>query len=305
MYNMIPILEINHLQKTYDTPNYKLDVLKDINLSLGNGVIAIIGANGAGKTTFIKICTGLLDYDKGTVCYLGKDLKHMGKMEKSKVFSLLSEGSRNIYFKLTPLENVRYFSAIRGTAYSSVKDTVLSLLHDLDLYDKRNELVENLSRGMQQKVAIVCALSMGTPVVFLDEPTLGLDMESSISLSRFLKQNENVKDRLIIITSHDFHFVQETAQKIYKLQNGQLTAKPESGKAYNTFLVKIKHPNVDILKSAGYEIVESQNMYCMLRIACEDLLLGEEIIKLNKAGHDVSSVQAERDSVTRFYLKRD
>ena len=49
----------------------------------------------------------------------------MGKMEKSKVFSLLSEGSRNIYFKLTPLENVRYFSAIRGTAYSSVKDTVL------------------------------------------------------------------------------------------------------------------------------------------------------------------------------------
>ena len=68
MYNMIPILEINHLQKTYDTPNYKLDVLKDINLSLGNGVIAIIGANGAGKTTVIKICTGLLDYDKGTVC---------------------------------------------------------------------------------------------------------------------------------------------------------------------------------------------------------------------------------------------
>ena len=114
----------------------------------------------------------------------------MSKEEKNRTFALLSEGSRNIYYKLTPWENIKYFAAVRGIPFNAVSSQSKELLNELGLYDKRNQLVENLSRGMQQKVAIICALSMNTPVVFLDEPTLGLDIESAFGLSSFLSSPE-------------------------------------------------------------------------------------------------------------------
>ena len=114
------ILTVKHLKKSYKTSSGTIDVLKDVNLELGNGVTAILGPNGAGKTTLIKICTDLLNFEEGQVAYCGKELKTMTKKEKSQTFSLLSEGSRNLYFKLTPLENIKYFATLRGIPFESI-----------------------------------------------------------------------------------------------------------------------------------------------------------------------------------------
>ena len=92
----------------------------------------------------------------------------------------------------------------------------------LDLDKKTNSLVETLSRGMQQKVALVIALSFASPVVFLDEPTLGLDMETQNQLITFLNQKLYTQQQLFLISSHDLNFVTSTCDNIYLLKNGKL-----------------------------------------------------------------------------------
>jgi ABC-2 type transport system ATP-binding protein len=298
------IISIHHLKKSYKISSGIIHVLKDVNLELGNGVTAILGPNGAGKTTLIKICTDLLEFEGGNVTYYGNDLKTMTKKEKSQTFSLLSEGSRNLYYKLTPLENIKYFSTVRGISFESIKEYSLNLLQELNLYEKKNELVENLSRGMQQKVAVVCALSMNTPVTFLDEPTLGLDMESSINLSKFLRNPEFSSGRSIIITSHDFSFVEKTASQIYKLQDGVMIKKEDFGENDDTFIIRINHPDIDKIKNESLEVIDTCSLYCTIKISTSSLRLGEEIQKLNNAGHDIVYVEAENQNITNFYLNK-
>ncbi len=94
--NNTTALSVHHLKKTFRTSSNRNEVLKDVNIVLEKGVVAILGSNGAGKTTFIKSCTDLLDYEEGKIEYFGKDLQTMSKEEKNRTFALLSEGSRNI-----------------------------------------------------------------------------------------------------------------------------------------------------------------------------------------------------------------
>lgn len=273
-----------------------------MNIVLEKGVVAILGSNGAGKTTFIRSCTDLLDYEEGKIEYFGKDLQTMSKEEKNRTFALLSEGSRNIYYKLTPWENIKYFAAVRGVPFNAVSSQSKELLNELGLYDKRNQLVENLSRGMQQKVAIICTLSMNTPVVFLDEPTLGLDIESAFGLSSFLSSPEITSNRLIIMTSHDFNFIERTARQIFKLQDGVMKRKEDTASFDNSFILKILHPDIDKLQAARYEILERHDLYCTIRLLTTALLLGKEIDRLNQEGHEVTSVEIEGENLKDFYL---
>ena len=184
------ILSINSLSKTYINNNIIQNVLNDVNMNFyENQIIGLLGKNGAGKTTFIKSCIGLLEYS-GDILFFGKLFKRIKNKEKIKLFTAVLEGSRNIYWKLTVIENIQYFAALRGISYSNIKVLVDFLLKDLFLYEKRNTLIEDLSSGMKQKVALVCAFAMDTPIIFLDEPTLGLDLESKNHVIEFLKNNE-------------------------------------------------------------------------------------------------------------------
>ena len=191
---------------------------------------------------------------------------------------------------------------MRGIPVNAVSSQSKELLNELGLYDKRNQLVENLSRGMQQKVAIICALSMNTPVVFLDEPTLGLDIESAFGLSSFLSSPEITSNRLIIMTSHDFNFIERTARQIFKLQDGVMKRKEDTASFDNSFILKILHPDIDKLQAARYEILERHDLYCTIRLLTTALLLGKEIDRLNQKGHEVTSVEIEGENLKDFYL---
>ena len=130
--------------------------------------------------------------------------------------------NKYIYWKLTPLENLKYFASLRGVPFKSIQNYATELFKILDLDKKTNSLVETLSRGMQQKVALVIALSFASPVVFLDEPTLGLDMETQNQLITFLNQKLYTQQQLFLISSHDLNFVTSTCDNIYLLKNGKL-----------------------------------------------------------------------------------
>lgn len=298
------ILVVENLCKTYKTKKGVLSVLDNLNLKFGKGIIAILGANGAGKTTFIKSCTDLLTFDSGQISYMGHSLSSMTKKEKCQMYSLLSEGNRNIYWKLSPIENIKYFSALRGIEYKKIEGFCLDALNELNLYEKKDELVENLSRGMQQKVAVVCALSMNTNVIFLDEPTLGLDIESTIHLSKFLSNNESLKDKLICITSHDFSFIESTTKFVFKLQNGTLISKDSVYDIDSSYLIKVDVANLENLKMEGYEVVEETPQYCTIKVSVPYYKLGEAISDINLKGFNVFSVEAEKYDIANFYLNK-
>jgi ABC-2 type transport system ATP-binding protein len=298
------ILTINNLRKEYKTSNNKkLSVLKDINLHLSKGITAIVGPNGAGKTTLIKSCTDLLTYE-GDIFYFGENLQKMNKTKKSLMYAALSEGTRNIYWKLTPLENIRYFAALRGIAYKKIKGLSSYLLNELSLYEKRNELIENLSRGMQQKVAIVCALAMNTKIVFLDEPTLGLDVESIINMSYFLTHNEFLKEKLILISSHDFSFIENTSEKVFKLQDGMIIEKIDKKGMNNSYIVKVKHSSGGLLQQLQYEVIESNGQYCFVRVCIPYYELWKVIEHLNKEGFNVIEIKCESVDIKNFYFNK-
>ena len=208
-------LSLQRLKKTYRDNKKDLVILDDITINFPDtGIVGLLGKNGSGKTTLIKSCVNLVAYT-GNILYFDTDLQDIQKKgEGAKYYSALFEGNRNIYWKLTPLENLKYFASLRGVPFKSIQNYATELFKILDLDKKTNSLVETLSRGMQQKVALVIALSFASPVVFLEEPTLGLDMETQNQLITFLNQKLYTQQQLFLISSHDLNFVTSTCDNI-------------------------------------------------------------------------------------------
>lgn len=298
-------LTIKNLRKTYSYDRNGTYVLNDINIDFKmNQRIGLLGKNGAGKTTFIKSCIDLLTFE-GEIEYFGNSLYRMTKRNKSRLFSALLEGNRNIYWKLTPIENVRYFASLRGIQYKKIEKIVLQLLEDLFLLDKKDTLVENLSRGMQQKVAIVCALSMNTPVVFLDEPTLGLDLESKNHIIDFICNNKYIENKLIFITSHDLDFINKVSSSIYLLKNGQLFLYEKNQDAQSVFSIQILRNGNNLDKLREHipikDLITNPKSWIFL-INCKNNNLSKIIQIIEEHNFEIISIISEEHNIENFYL---
>ena len=202
--------------------NSNSEILSNVNLSISEyGVYGLLGRNGAGKTTFIKSCLNLLAY-KGKIIYEGKDLSKITKWEIVDNIAALLEGNRNLYWKLTLKENIIFFSELRGHKIDQTSSNYREFLEKFSLEEKENVFIENLSRGMQQKVSIMCTLLFDTPFVFLDEPTLGLDYESKVHLIKLLKDENIIKNKIIFISSHDLNFIENVCNDIFLIKNNTI-----------------------------------------------------------------------------------
>jgi ABC-2 type transport system ATP-binding protein len=186
-----------------------------------NEVVGLLGPNGAGKTTTIKCIAGLVKATLGEIWLDGVDaLRHPNKaMER---VAALLEGNRNIYWRLTPRENLEFFAGIQGHPVRKVKGYIQELIEVFDLKDKERTPARKLSRGMQQKLALACALVRQTQVLLLDEPTLGLDVETSYELRHVLKEMAARGERTILLSSHDMHVVQDICERVIIINNGRV-----------------------------------------------------------------------------------
>ena len=197
------------------------EIVKPLNLKLEDGkIIGLLGPNGAGKTTLIKMACGIIDLDGGDILINNKSINKNIK-EYSKDIGAILEGNRNIYWRLSPRENMKYFASIRGHKDKSLNNKIDELLKIFDIYDKRDIECRKLSRGMQQKVSICCSLITDSKVLFLDEPTLGLDVESILAMEEMLKSIIS-KDKTIVITSHDLSFIDSLCDKVIILNKGEI-----------------------------------------------------------------------------------
>ncbi len=218
---MSNLLEINNLRKEYYSKKKKVVAVNDISLTGDYGeVVGILGPNGSGKTSTIKSISTIIDFEKGDISLFGLNIKKNRKKVLQNIGSVL-EGARNIHWRLTPIENLIYFAGLKGFSKRDVEQQMHRLLDLLDLKEVANKPVRTFSRGMQQKVAIACALIHNPKIVMLDEPTLGLDVETSRNMIKFIKEISQ-ENRLIIITSHDMKFIESVCTKIYIMRKGSL-----------------------------------------------------------------------------------
>ena len=215
-------LESKDLRKFYGRGKRRFEAVRGVSLKLYPGeVLAFLGPNGAGKTTTIKMIAGLVYPDAGWVRIAGQDPYRQPDALRS--VGAVLEGNRNLYWRLTPLENLEYFGVLRKLSRRVARERGLELLERFELLDKRGETVRKLSRGMQQKIAIAVALIHKPKLLLLDEPTLGLDVEAGETVKTLIRQ---VADSgcAILLTTHQLNVAEALSDRVAVIRQGKIVA---------------------------------------------------------------------------------
>ena len=216
-------IEIESLSKTYYKRNKPTTKAVDnLSLSVPAGqVFGFLGANGAGKTSTIKMICGLVIPTKGRICVNGFDVAREHSMAMRQIGAVL-EGTRNVYWRLTAWQNLMYFGHLKGCKGKELKNRAEQLLHELDLWERRNESIRTFSRGMQQKVAIACALISDPSIILLDEPTLGLDIQASRTVKEWIAKLSREQGKTVVLTTHQLDMAQALCDRVAIIRKGQL-----------------------------------------------------------------------------------
>ncbi|MEG1801951.1 MAG: ABC transporter ATP-binding protein [Lachnospiraceae bacterium] len=205
------------------TKNYKdFSALSNINIEIKEpGIYGVLGPNGAGKTTFLKLMLKILNPTSGKIYYKDTNIERLGSSYYKEIGAVL-EGNRNLYWYLTARQNLRYTGRLLGLAEADISSRTEELLKVMDLQEHGNKKVGYLSRGMQQKVAIMAALLHNPKVLFLDEPTLGLDIAAKNSM---VKEIHRMADNgaTIFLTTHQIDVLEQLTNSLFIIEKGKLT----------------------------------------------------------------------------------
>ena len=215
------MITINNLHKSYGT----IKAVNGISLNIKKGeMFGLVGPDGAGKTTTIRILCGLLGYDEGDVSLLGKNIK-TDKKEIQKNIGYLSQ-KFSLYGDLTVDENIEFFAEIHNvTDYKKRRDELLEFTR---LTKFRNRLAEKLSGGMKQKLALACSLIHKPEILFLDEPTTGVDPVSRRDFWKILSSLLN--EGITILMSTPYLDEAERCTRVAMMNKGEIIAMNEPQK---------------------------------------------------------------------------
>ncbi len=222
---MLAAIEIRKLSKTYrQAGNAQAAAVDNLNLIVEPGeVLGFLGPNGAGKTTTIKMICGLITPTTGSIRVNNHDVARERSAVMRQIGAVL-EGTRNVYWRLSAWQNLMYFGRLKGCTGPTLKTRGERLLRELDVWERRHDPLRQFSRGMQQKVAIACALIADPPIVLLDEPTLGLDVQAARTVQHWVTKLACEQGKTIILTSHQLDMVQTVCDRVAVMRKGRLLA---------------------------------------------------------------------------------
>lgn len=213
------MLEIKNLKKSFK----KKEVLRGVTFSVNPGeIVCLLGNNGAGKTTLINCILKMIKPDSGIIELDGKNIfDYKNRAYFSQVGALL-ETSSNIYDYLTGMQNIEYFAGLMNLDTSSLKKAD-RYIDEFKLLSAIHNPAGDYSRGMQQKLALIIALMASPKLLLLDEPTLGLDIESKLSVIDILNNVVKEEQMSVILTTHQMEVVQKLNSRILILKNGMVS----------------------------------------------------------------------------------
>jgi ABC-2 type transport system ATP-binding protein len=196
--------------------------IQDVSLRLERGgIVGILGANGSGKSTLIRLVSGLLTLDEGRVSVFGHDIER-DEMEVKRLINRVSVDAA-FFKKLSPMENLLFAARLYGLDAKLAKPAAIEILGRLGISEKRvGRPIEQMSRGMQQKVAIARALLTSPSLLLLDEPTTGLDPRSKLDVQSFIEELIATHDASIVLTTHDLSEAERLCDSILVLAGGRV-----------------------------------------------------------------------------------
>jgi ABC-2 type transport system ATP-binding protein len=215
---------VEHLTKRFVVGRKKKPVVavNDVSLTIARGEIyGVLGANGSGKSTLIRLMSTLLTLDEGRVEVFGHDIVR----DEMAVKRLINRVSVDAAFfkKLSPHENLTYAARLYGLDARLAKQDAIRILARLGIGEKRlGRPLEQMSRGMQQKVAIARALLTSPVLMLLDEPTTGLDPRSKLDVQSFIEELRDTHDATIVLTTHDLDEAERLCDRIALIDDGRI-----------------------------------------------------------------------------------
>ena len=213
-----PAIRIKDLHFAYS--GQSKNCLNNLNLEIAEGTrFGLFGPNGAGKTTLMNCMTGLLLYKRGSIKLLGNEIAEHKKAVNS-LFGFVPQDF-SFYHELSPVQNLEFFGAWSGMNRIQIKERISYLLNIFDLEDVKNKQVQKFSGGMKRKVNLAIGVINNPRILFLDEPTVGVDIQTRHSIINYLKQlNEN--GTTLIYTSHQLSEAEELCDKIALIEEGRI-----------------------------------------------------------------------------------
>jgi ABC-2 type transport system ATP-binding protein len=200
----------------------RVPALRDVSFSVESGeCVAILGQNGSGKSTLVRLLSTLLLADGGTASVFGHEISHDPRGVRRLVNRVSVEAS--FFKKMSSAENLAYAARFYGMTPGQTGPRIPEILERVGFpADRRGEPMENLSRGMQQKVALARALLTSPVLLLLDEPTTGLDPRSRLEVREFIREMRATHDATVLICTHDLDEAEALADRVGILDRGRL-----------------------------------------------------------------------------------
>jgi ABC-2 type transport system ATP-binding protein len=228
--DLVSAVEVHELRKHFKVPDRKRGrfgrktrvALDGVSFTIVKGeTVAILGQNGSGKSTLVRLLSTLLLPDGGHARIFGHDVVGEARAVRRLVNRVSVEAS--FFKKMSSFENLSYAARYYGMSSGQTKDLIPEILGRVGFpKDRRGESMENLSRGMQQKVALARALLTSPVVLLLDEPTTGLDPRSKLEVQDFIREIRTAHDATILLCTHDLAEAETLAERVGILDRGRL-----------------------------------------------------------------------------------
>ena len=227
----VPAVEVRELRKEFRRRDRRagrfarrkrVAAIKGVTFTVDRGeCVAILGQNGSGKSTLVRLLSTLLLHDGGTATVFGHDVFADAGAVRRLVNRVSVEAS--FFKKMSAAENLGYAARFYGMTSRETRDEIPAILERVGFpSERRSEPMENLSRGMQQKVALARALLTSPVLLLLDEPTTGLDPRSKLEVQEFVREVRSKHDATILLCTHDLAEAEGLADRIGILDRGEL-----------------------------------------------------------------------------------
>lgn len=270
-------------------------------------IFGLLGPNGAGKTTTINLITGLLHRDEGEIQMLGFDPQREAQQVR-RIIGLVPQET-NVYTDLNAVDNLWHHAALYNENLKEAKAQIETLLHLMALWERRRDAVRTFSGGMKRRLALARALLHDPPVIFFDEPTLGVDVQGRHALWEHIRKQQR-EGKTFIVSTNDMTEAEALCDRLMIIDHGKSIAldTPENLKAALGRDIISLHtlpaiPNPEAL-FAGLEarsFTRPESNHLRFEVRDGDTIIGE-VVKRVSASYQLESIRVARPTLDDVFL---
>ncbi len=331
--NTSPVIILDHVNKIFHTRHFlskdeetgvrrfvskkTVQAAREICFDVFPGeIFGLLGPNGAGKTTTVKMLSGLVRPTSGKVFVDGIYVEKK-RLKALRRIGVVLEGTRTSIWPLTPLENLAYYGNLKDVKGTVLRKRSRELLSFIGLKDKMDVQVRKLSRGEKQKLAICIALIADPPVLLLDEPTTGLDVQSARMIKDKVVEMARNQGKCVLVTTHDMHVAEELCDRIGIINKGELITCKTTAQLLEVFSEQVYTLRLDRLPasnefegipgiSAVEPIVSDDGPMCLVHFEQEPAIrsaaLYAVIERLNQNGFILHGISQRQQNLEDVFL---